>query len=101
MKDPPTKIGDEKLVEIARELRPLITFDSDTRFHPQDETTPQQMARVSEHLKRLTDVRAEVLVLVSSGQKQGAVRIVGRPRFSQAEMLRLPSRNAKPSIKRS
>jgi hypothetical protein len=63
VKDPPPKIGDEKLVEIARELRPLIIFDSYTRFQPQDETTPQQMARVSEDLRRLTDVGADVLVV--------------------------------------
>ena len=63
VKDPPPKIGDEKLVEIARELRPLIIFDSYARFQPQDETTPQQMARVSEDLRRLTDVGADVLVL--------------------------------------
>ena len=61
--DAPPAIGDERLVQIARELKPLIVFDSLIRFHDGDENSATEMSPVMSDLRALAHAGATVDVL--------------------------------------
>ncbi|HEY6903144.1 MAG TPA: AAA family ATPase [Candidatus Acidoferrales bacterium] len=62
--DAPPGIGDVRLLEIARERRPLIVFDSLIRFHAAvDENSATAMAMVMADLRALANAGATVVVL--------------------------------------
>jgi predicted ATP-dependent serine protease len=61
--DAPPGIGDARLLEIAREQKPLIIFDSLIRFHSADENSASEMARVMADLRALATAGAAVVVL--------------------------------------
>ena len=56
-------IGDARLLQIAREHRPLIIFDSLIRFHSSDENSATEMAQVMQNLRALANAGATVIVL--------------------------------------
>jgi hypothetical protein len=66
--DSPPLLGDPRLVELARKYKPLIVVDSLVRFHDSEENSASTMARISEHLKRLVDAGATVLLLHHQGK---------------------------------
>jgi hypothetical protein len=66
--DSPPLLGDPRLVELARKYKPLIIVDSLVRFHDSEENSASTMARISEHLKRLVDAGATVLLLHHQGK---------------------------------
>ncbi len=57
-KDPPPGIGDMRLLEIAKERKPLMVFDSFLRFHTADENSATEMARVMADLRALANAGA-------------------------------------------
>ncbi len=61
--DPPPGIGDARLLEIARERKPLIVFDSLIRFHQADENSATEMALVMAELRALAHAGACVVAL--------------------------------------
>ena len=61
--DNPPAIGDERLVQIARERCPLLIFDSLIRFHTADENSATEMAQVMQNLRMLANVGATVVAL--------------------------------------
>jgi hypothetical protein len=61
--DPPPYIGDARLLQIARQLRPLIIFDSLIRFHDGDENSATEMSPVVSDLRALAHAGATVVVL--------------------------------------
>jgi hypothetical protein len=61
--DPPPLIGDGRLLQIAREFKPVIIFDSLIRFHGADENSATEMAKVMEHLRVLANVGATPVAL--------------------------------------
>lgn len=63
LEDQPPAIGDARLVEIARESKPLIIFDSLIRFHQQDENSATAMSAVMYELRQLANAGAAVVVL--------------------------------------
>jgi hypothetical protein len=60
--DPPPMIGDRRLLEIARTMRPLIVFDSFIRFHTADENSATEMGRVMGEVRALASVGAVVVL---------------------------------------
>jgi RecA-family ATPase len=60
--DPPA-IGDARLLEIARDRKPLIVFDSLIRFHSADENSATEMAKVMQDLRALANAGATVIAL--------------------------------------
>ena len=66
--DSPPLLGDPRLVEIAQKHKPLIVVDSLVRFHSAEENNATTMGRISEHLKRLVDAGATVLLLHHQGK---------------------------------
>jgi RecA-family ATPase len=63
LRDAPPTIGDVRLVQIARERRPLLIFDSLIRFHSADENSATEMAPVMGDLRALANAGATVVAL--------------------------------------
>jgi hypothetical protein len=63
LRDAPPSIGDVRLVQIARERRPVMVFDSLIRFHRADENSATEMAHVMGDLRALANVGATVVAL--------------------------------------
>jgi len=61
--DAPPAIGDARLLEMARERRPLLVFDSLIRFHGADENSASEMAQVMHDLRMLANAGATVVAL--------------------------------------
>jgi len=61
--DAPPALGDARLLEMARERRPLLIFDSLIRFHGADENSATEMAEVMQHLRALANVGATVVAI--------------------------------------
>jgi hypothetical protein len=72
LRDMPPAIGDVRLLEIARERRPLVLFDSLIRFHRADENSATEMAEVMQHLRALANLGATVVVLHHKPKVEGA-----------------------------
>lgn len=70
--DPPPAIGDVRLLEMARERRPLLLFDSLIRFHSADENSATEMAEVMQNLRALANVGATVVALHHKPKAEGA-----------------------------
>ena len=71
--DAPPGIGDVRLLEIARERRPLIVFDSLIRFHAAaDENSASAMAMVMADLRALANVGATVVALHHKPKSEGS-----------------------------
>lgn len=63
LSDAPPAIRDERLLQMARERKPLIVFDSLIRFHDADENSATEMAEVMQGLRELANAGATVLAL--------------------------------------
>lgn len=61
--DPPPLLGDGRLLEIARAVKPFLVVDSLIRFHEMDENSATGMATVMGALRALCNAGASVLVL--------------------------------------
>jgi len=61
--DAPPSIGDARLVQIARQWKPLIIFDSLIRFHDGDENSATEMSPVMGDLRALAHAGATVVAL--------------------------------------
>jgi len=70
--DSPPAIGDVRVLQMAREHRPLIIFDSLIRFHSAEENSATEMAEVMQNLRALANVGATVLVLHHKPKAEGA-----------------------------
>ena len=71
--DAPPGIGDVRLLEIARERRPLIVFDSLIRFHAAaDENSASAMAIVMGDLRALANAGATVVALHHKPKSEGS-----------------------------
>lgn len=70
--DAPPAIGDVRLLEMARERRPLIIFDSLIRFHSAEENSATEMDEVMQNLRAMANVGATVLVLHHKPKAEGA-----------------------------
>jgi hypothetical protein len=71
--DAPPGIGDIRLLEIARERRPLIVFDSLIRFHAAaDENSASEMAIVMGDLRALANAGATVIALHHKPKSEGS-----------------------------
>jgi DnaB helicase-like protein/AAA domain-containing protein len=58
--DGPPLIGDRRLLEIARTMKPLIVFDSFIRFHGADENSATEMGRIMGEARALANAGAVV-----------------------------------------
>ncbi|HEY6444428.1 MAG TPA: AAA family ATPase, partial [Candidatus Acidoferrales bacterium] len=71
--DAPPGIGDIRILEIARERRPLIVFDSLIRFHAAaDENSATEMSMVMADLRALANVGATVVALHHKPKSDGS-----------------------------
>src|SRR5690348_17885893 len=71
--DAPPGIGDIRLLEMARERRPLIVFDSLIRFHAAaDENSASEMAMVMGDLRALANAGATVVALHHKPKSEGS-----------------------------
>ena len=71
--DAPPGIGDIRILEIARERRPLIVFDSLIRFHAAaDENSATEMSMVMADLRALANAGATVVALHHKPKSEGA-----------------------------
>jgi hypothetical protein len=71
--DAPPGIGDFRILEIARERRPLIVFDSLIRFHAAaDENSATEMSMVMADLRALANTGATVVVLHHKPKSEGS-----------------------------
>src|SRR5690242_20737638 len=71
--DAPPGIGDIRILEMARERRPLIIFDSLIRFHAAaDENSATAMAVVMADLRALANAGATVVVLHHKPKSEGS-----------------------------
>jgi hypothetical protein len=70
--DSPPAIGDVRLLEMARERRPLFLFDSLIRFHRADENSATEMAEVMQNLRALANAGATVVALHHKPKAEGA-----------------------------
>jgi hypothetical protein len=71
--DAPPGIGDVRLLEVARERRPLIVFDSLIRFHAAaDENSATAMAAVMADLRALANAGATVVALHHKPKSEGS-----------------------------
>src|SRR5262249_4042018 len=61
--DPPPRLGDPRLLRIAKEEKPVIILDSLVRFHDADENDASEMRTVMPHVRRLADAGATIIVL--------------------------------------
>lgn len=60
--DAPPLIGDRRLLEIARNSKPLIVVDSFIRFHAADENSATEMGRVMAEVRALANAGATVVL---------------------------------------
>jgi hypothetical protein len=60
------------LLEMARERRPLLIFDSLIRFHNADENSATEMAEVMQSLRALANAGATVVALHHKPKAEGA-----------------------------
>jgi DnaB-like helicase N terminal domain/AAA domain len=60
--DPPPMIGDHRLLEIARKMKPLIVVDFFIRFHGADENSATEMGRVMGEVRALANAGAVVIL---------------------------------------
>lgn len=60
--EPPPVIGDRRLLEIARTIKPLIVVDSFIRFHGADENSATEMGRVMGDARALANAGAVVIL---------------------------------------
>lgn len=67
----PPGIGDFRLLELARERKPLLIFDSFIRFHGADENSATEMAEVMGHLRQLANLGATVVALHHKPKAEG------------------------------
>jgi predicted ATP-dependent serine protease len=72
LRDAPPAIGDVRLVQMARERRPLLIFDSLIRFHNADENSATEMAPVMQDLRNLANMGATVVVLHHKPKAEGS-----------------------------
>jgi hypothetical protein len=72
LSDAPPMIGDPRLLEIAREVHPVIIFDSLIRFHTGEENSAKDIAQVMESLRSLVDAGATVGMLHHKGRAEGS-----------------------------
>ncbi len=71
--DAPPGIGDIRILEIARDRRPLIVFDSLIRFHAAaDENSATEMSMVMADLRALANAGATVVALHHKPKSEGA-----------------------------
>jgi len=70
--DAPPVIGDSRLLQIARDHRPLTIFDSLIRFHGADENSASEMAPVMEGLRQLANADATVVALHHKPKAEGS-----------------------------
>ena len=71
--DAPPCIGDFRILEMARERRPLIIFDSLIRFHAAaDENSATEMSMVMADLRALANAGATVVVLHHKPKSEGS-----------------------------
>ena len=71
--DAPPGIGDFRILEIARERRPLIVFDSLIRFHAAaDENSATEMSMVMADLRALANAGATVVALHHKPKSDGS-----------------------------
>jgi hypothetical protein len=70
--DAPPTIGDRRLLEMARERRPLIIFDSLIRFHSADENSATEMAEVMQNLRALANAGATVVAQHHKPKAEGS-----------------------------
>jgi hypothetical protein len=70
--DAPPAIGDARLLEMARERRPLMIFDSLIRFHSADENSATEMAEVMQGLRALANAGATIVALHHKPKAEGA-----------------------------
>jgi AAA domain len=71
--DAPPGIGDIRILEIVRERRPLIVFDSLIRFHAAaDENSATEMSMVMADLRALANAGATVVALHHKPKNEGA-----------------------------
>jgi AAA domain len=71
--DAPPAIGDARLLEIARQRRPLMVFDSLIRFHDADENSATEMALVMGGLRALAHAGATVVALHHKPKSEGSL----------------------------
>ena len=69
--DAPPAIGDARLLEIARQRRPLLLLDSLIRFHSSDENSATEMAEVMQNLRALANLGATPVVLHHKPKAEG------------------------------
>jgi hypothetical protein len=72
LSDAPPGIGDSRLLQIARDHRPLTIFDSLIRFHGADENSASEMAPVMEGLRQLANAGATVVALHHKPKTEGS-----------------------------
>jgi predicted ATP-dependent serine protease len=72
LQEAPPAIGDARLLEIARDRKPLIVFDSLIRFHSADENSATEMAKVMQDLRALANAGATVIALHHKTKAEGS-----------------------------
>jgi hypothetical protein len=60
--DQPPMIGDRRLLELARTMKPLLVVDSFIRFHAADENSATEMGRVMGEVRALANAGAVVVL---------------------------------------
>jgi len=68
--DQPPSIGDARLLEVARQRKPVIIFDSFIRFHSADENAASEIAPVMFHLRALAHAGATIVLLHHRGKEE-------------------------------
>jgi len=68
--DQPPSIGDARLLEVARQRKPVIIFDSFIRFHSADENAASEIALVMPHLRALAHAGATIVLLHHRGKEE-------------------------------
>ena len=69
---PPPRIGDESLLEIAREVKPLVIFDPFVFGHTADENSTSEMAVVMQHLRHIAATGAAVVIVHHVSKAEGS-----------------------------
>jgi len=70
--DSPPLIGDVRLVQMARERRPVLIIDSFIRFHSADENSASDMAPVMNDLRILANEGATIVALHHKSKTEGS-----------------------------
>jgi hypothetical protein len=66
----PPSLGDDRLLRMAKEHKPMMIFDSLIGFHDGDENSATDMRKTMACLRRLADVGASVVVLHHCGKSE-------------------------------